>query len=358
MVTTTDQSVGANSSVFLQNAWYVAARSDSVQRELTAIRLLSTNLVFYRTQGGTPVALEDACPHRKLPLSKGRLRGDNVECGYHGLTFDTSGACVKAPTQERIPPTACVRHYPTIDRYGLLWVWMGDIGSADETKLLAIDHYDDPAWHITSGASMVCQCNYLYLADNLLDPSHVAWVHQTSFAADGTEDAPLEMQEHDDGLVVARWIYDCEPPPFYQPLLKFSGKCDRLQHYEVRFPSVAVNMSVYCPAGTGGPEWQRTEQTYEMTSYNLLTPIDQNSTRYFWMQQRNTDPDDENVTKQIAEGARTAFLEDKEILEAVHIGIAGQSGRHINLAIDAGAIRFRHLLQQRIERERQSASDS
>jgi hypothetical protein len=171
----------------------------------------------------------------------------------------------------------------------------------------------------------------------------------------GTEDTPLEMQELEDGLVVARWIYDCEPPPFYQPLLKFSGRCDRLQHYEVRFPSIAINKSVYCPVGSGGPEWQRTEQTYEMTSYNLLTPIDQNSTRYFWLQQRNTDPDDEQVTNQIVEGAKLAFLEDKEILEAVHGGIEEQSSRPINLAIDAGAIRFRNLLQQRIERECQSA---
>ena len=91
---------------FLKNAWYVAALSPAIGRTLTAMRILGEAIVVYRTQDGTPAALEDACPHRKLPLSMGRIKGDAVECGYHGLTFDCSGQCVDAATQERIPPFA------------------------------------------------------------------------------------------------------------------------------------------------------------------------------------------------------------------------------------------------------------
>jgi phenylpropionate dioxygenase-like ring-hydroxylating dioxygenase large terminal subunit len=280
----------------------------------------------------------------------GRLIDDHVECGYHGLCFDASGQCIKAPTQDRIPPTAVVKSYSAIDRYGLLWVWMSE-AEADESLLLTIDNVEDPTWHITGGDFLDCQCNYLYLADNLLDPSHVAWVHQTSFAALGTEDTPLEMQESAEGLIVSRWIYDCDAPPFYQPLLNFSGKCDRLQHYEVRFPSIAINKSVYYPAGEGGPDCTHNKDYYEMISYNFLTPIDENNTRYFWLQQRNTDPNDEAITKSISEGAKQAFFEDKEILEAVHQGIAVSNTRPINLALDAAALRFRSLLQQRIKAE-------
>jgi len=192
--------------------------------------------------------------------------------------------------------------------------------------------------------------------DNLLDPSHVAWVHRTSFAAAGTPDTPLEMEEFEDGLVVSRWIYDCAAPPFYQPLIKFDGSCDRMQHYEVRLPSVAINKGIYSPAGCGGPEWVQDGQSYEMISYNFLTPIDENSTRYFWLQQRNTDPDDDAITQQIASGAREAFVEDKVILEAVHSGIATESSRHINLGLDAAANRFRALLKDKIAAEHQPAS--
>ena len=347
---TIEQSVDENSKVFLKNAWYVAALSDSIGRELTPLKLLGNNVVIYRSNDGQPVVLEDACPHRKLPLSMGRLVDDHIECGYHGLCFDASGNCIKAPTQDRIPPTAIVKSYPTIDKYGLLWVWMGEV-VADESKLIFIENFDNPAWHITNGDSLHCQCNYLYLADNLLDPSHVAWVHKDSFASKGTEDTPLEIQESEDGLIVSRWIYNCDAPPFYQPLLKFSGKCDRLQHYEVRFPSIAINKSVYCPVGSGGPDWKPNEKCYEMISYNFLTPLDDNNTLYFWLQQRNTDPLDETITHSISEGAKQAFMEDKTILEAVHLGIVNTNSRTINLALDAGALRFRTLLQQLIEAE-------
>lgn len=351
MATTTSQRVGANSSAFLRNAWYVAAISDTIGQALTPIRLLGTSLVLYRTASGEPAALEDACPHRKLPLSMGRLVDDCIECGYHGLTFNPQGQCMAAPTQERIPSSAVVRSFPAKDRYGLLWIWMGDADLADESAILTIDTYDDPAWHTTGGDSLTVHCNYLYLTDNLLDPSHVAWVHRSSFAGQGTADVPLQMDESDEGLVVYRWICDSEPPPFYKPLLKFSGNCDRLQHYEVRFPSIAINKGVYCPAGRGGPDWAPDDESYEMISFNFLTPVDENTTMYFWLQHRNTDIDDDALTKEIAAGAKSAFEEDKVVLEAVHRGIAASTTRPINLGLDAAAARFRSLLEDRIARE-------
>ena len=82
--------------MYLRNAWYVAAWDHEVGRSLTPTTILGEGVVLYRREDGVPVALEDACPHRKLPLSMGRLKGDEVECGYHGLTFDCSGACPRA----------------------------------------------------------------------------------------------------------------------------------------------------------------------------------------------------------------------------------------------------------------------
>ena len=276
--------------MYLRNTWYVAALSGEIDRGLKPLRILGENIVFYRTRSGKPVALEDACPHRKLPLSKGFLKEDEVECGYHGLTFNCAGKCVAAPTQEIIPPTAVVHSYPVTDKWGLVWIWMGNPELAEEADILDIENFDNPEWKITAGDALTCECHYLYLTDNLLDPSHVAWVHRTSFAAPGTDKAPLETKEIDDGLIVSRWIQDCEPPPFYASLVKFKGNCDRLQHYEVRYPSIAINKSVFSPAGEGGPEKPLTDRSYVMISYNFLTPVDENVTRYHWLQQRNTDP--------------------------------------------------------------------
>lgn len=340
--------------MFLRNSWYVVAVSGEIDRDLKSLKILGENIVFYRTEGGQPVGLEDACPHRKLPLSKGYLKGDTVECGYHGLTFSCSGACVDAATQERIPTGAKVRSYPVADKWGLVWIWMGAPEMADVDSIIEIENFDNAQWRITGGDALTCACNYLYLTDNLLDPSHVGWVHRTSFAADGTDNTPLATTIIEDGFVVSRWVLDRQPPPFYAPLVKFEGNADRLQHYEVRFPSIAINKSVFSPAGTGGADKPYQDDTYVMISYNFMTPIDENNTRYHWLQHRNTDPDNEEVTASIAAGARMAFGEDKEILEAVHKGMQDKQTPNINLALDSASVRFRRELDKMIDAEKES----
>jgi len=231
---------------------------------------------------------------------------------------------------------------------------MGDPARADASKIIAIESFDDPSWGHAIGGAMDCACNYLYLADNLLDPSHVAFVHPTSFAAPGTEETALHTDVKDDGVIVWRWILDREVPPYYAQLVKFEGRCDRLQHYEVRYPAVAINKSVFTPAGTGGPDKPLHPKAYVMISYHFLTPIDENATRYRWLQHRNTDPRNAKITAQITAGARAAFEEDRLVLEAVHRGMANKATPHINLALDAGSLRFRRELQALIDREQSS----
>ena len=102
----------------LRNAWYVAAWDRDLGHVPLSIKTLDEAIVLYRQADGTPAALEDACPHRKLPLSRGRIQGDWLECGYHGLTFDALGPeGVAAPwASDRIPRGARVRAYPVISR--------------------------------------------------------------------------------------------------------------------------------------------------------------------------------------------------------------------------------------------------
>ncbi|WP_226781490.1 aromatic ring-hydroxylating dioxygenase subunit alpha [Oceaniglobus trochenteri] len=335
--------------MFLRNCWYVAGWSKDFDRSLKAETLLGEKIVFYRRADGTPVALEDACPHRKLPLSQGNLRGDTVECGYHGLTFDCTGACVAAPTQpDAIPRRAVVHAYPVVDRYRLTWIWMGDPALADPALIFPIENYDNPAWGSSDGGVLDIDCNYLWVCDNLLDPSHVAWVHVTSFAGAGTDDEPLEVARTDRGVIVSRWIYGKPPSPYYAGLVRFDGPCDRLQHYEMFLPGIALNKSVYTPAGTGGPDAPPTPETYVNISYNFMTPIDGDRTRYFWFQHRNTDPQDREISDKMNAGARMAFEEDRTVLEAVHRGMKTPRTPAIDLGLDAGAKLFRQMLSRAI----------
>ncbi|NCO21471.1 MAG: aromatic ring-hydroxylating dioxygenase subunit alpha [Rhodobacterales bacterium] len=338
--------------MFIRNAWYVAGWSDDFDRSLRAETLLGDRIVLYRRADGSPVALENACPHRKLPLSQGRLIGDTVECGYHGLTFDGTGACVAAPTQpDAIPRRAVVQSYPVADRYRLLWIWMGNPDLANPDDIFPIVNFDDPTWGYTDGGVLDIDCHYLWVCDNLLDPSHVAWVHVTSFAGAGTDNAPLTLTRSDTGVTVARWIYGAPPSPYYAGLVRFEGLCDRLQHYEMQLPGIALNKSVYTPAGTGGPEAPAVPETYVNISYNFMTPLDENRTRYFWFQHRNTDPTDRAISEKMNAGARMAFEEDRAVLEEVHKGMKTPRTPAIDLGLDAGAKAFRVMVDRAIKAE-------
>ena len=338
--------------MYLKNCWYVAGWSKDYGRELKAEKYLGENVVIYRKQDGTPVALEDACPHRKLPLSKGALSEDSIICGYHGLTFNDKGQCSDSPTQRGMMPSrAVVKSYPIVDKYRLLWIWMGNPELSDPDTIFPIDNFESPTWGYTDGGVMDIKCNYLWVCDNLLDPSHVAWVHVTSFAGAGTDDEPLEIKKTDRGVIVSRWIHGNPPSPYYADLVKFDGNCDRLQHYEMCIPAVALNKSIYTPEGTGGQGKAYIDKTYINISYNFMTPLDQDNTRYFWFQHRNTDPQDKDISAKMNDGALMAFLEDKGILEDVHLGMKNPSTPNIDLGLDAGAKLFRKFLGRKIEEE-------
>ncbi len=337
--------------MFLKNAWYVVAWSSEITHELRQIRVLGKKICVYRTRAGEVVALEDACPHRKLPLSKGRMKGDDVECGYHGLTFDCVGQCVSAPGKGRIPSSAKVHSYPVHEKYELVWIWMGNPAMAEPSEIFEIEHYDDPDWGINRGAAMEIRCNYLYMTDNLLDPTHVAWVHQSSFAQDATKDTPLSVTKKDNGIVVHRWMMDVEPAPFYKKVVEFEGNCDRLQHYEVHYPSHALIKAVFTPAGTGGPDGPLHARTFIMDSYNFMTPTSETETRYYWFQLRNIRPDDAELSRMMSEDVRHAFEEDLAVLEEVQIGMDEKESPHIDLSIDGGQLRFRRQLEAMIAEE-------
>ena len=106
--------------MFLRNCWYAAAWDDEVTETPLARTILGEPVVLYRTAEGRPAALADRCCHRALPLSMGRLVGETLQCGYHGLRFDTEGRCVAVPGQTTIPPGARVRAFPLAERHG--WV--------------------------------------------------------------------------------------------------------------------------------------------------------------------------------------------------------------------------------------------
>jgi vanillate O-demethylase monooxygenase subunit len=198
---------------------------------------------------------------------------------------------------------------------------------------------------------MTVHCNYLYMTDNLLDPSHVAWVHPDSFGNEACETTPVEVHGNECGIIASRWMRAVEVAPLYVPFTRFEGRCDRLQHYEVRFPSHALIKAVFVPAGAGDARAERHECAFVMDSYNFLTPVDAETTRYYWFQLRNVSPRDAEVSRLMAESVRVAFEEDRAILNAVQKSFEETRTPHIDIAIDSAPLRFRRRLRQMIAAE-------
>lgn len=116
---TTERGKGGAMS-FVRNAWYVAGFSRDFAEGLTPVTICDQRMVMFRASDGHVAALEDRCPHRLLPLSRGRRIGDTIQCGYHGMTFDSAGKCVRVPGQDNLPSSAYVDAFPVREAHGLV----------------------------------------------------------------------------------------------------------------------------------------------------------------------------------------------------------------------------------------------
>ena len=234
--------------MYLRNAWYVAAWDSEIGREPLGRILLGEPVVFYRGIDGKPVGLADRCCHRGLPLSLGRVEGDRIRCGYHGLAFDANGACVEVPGQPRIPPGATVRTYPLVERWRLLWIWMGDPARADASSIPNWWFMNHPDWKLVPGNGakpLPTKCNYEMVVDNLMDLSHLTFVHTSTIGNDEILRFPVRTEREADRVRMTRLMPDVAPPPFYKMAGNFKGNVDRWQIVEGILPC-AVDVDVGC----------------------------------------------------------------------------------------------------------------
>ncbi len=336
---------------YVRNAWYPAAWSRDIARELTSRRILEQQVVLYRTTTGSVAALEDVCPHRLTPLSMGRLKGDSIECGYHGMTFDCRGECVRIPGQAIIPRNAKVRSYPAVENMGLAWIWMGDPALAEASQVYDLPQFHDASWSAVEGDALRIDGHYLSLADNLCDPAHVSFVHLSTLGNTEGEDVPVHNERTaNNKLVTWRWIMDSPAIPLFQKFGRFAGNVDRWHYYHYTAPSIAVIDFGSAPTGTGAPEGGR-NNCIQIFACHFITPVDADTCIDHWLFVKNF-ATDETTSRAMVEQFRIAFNEDKTILEAIHRKEKEpRTRRPIRLAIDAAPVRMRRMVENMIEAE-------
>ena len=151
---------------FIFNEWYAAAFADELGRALFKRTLLGKRVVFYRTQDGRPVAMDDRCPHRSYPLSAGALDGDTIVCGYHGFRYDEWGNCIQVPSLVNCPKGIGVRTYPVLERGPIIWIWMGDPAIADPNQCIDLPWMTSDEWARAKGYFHLMS-SYVYINENL-----------------------------------------------------------------------------------------------------------------------------------------------------------------------------------------------
>ncbi len=335
---------------FPLNAWYAATWDAELRHELLPRTIAGVKMVFYRTENGDAVALQDACWHRLVPLSMGKLIGDNVQCAYHGIRFNSQGRCVFMPSQETINPSAAVRSFPVVERHRFVWVWPGDPALADPALVPDLHWNSDPAW-AGDGKTIHAACDYRLIVDNLMDLTHETFIHSSSIGNDAVAEAPFDVTHGDRTTTVTRWMIDIEPPPFWRKQLGKPGNVDRWQIIQFQAPcTVAIDVGV-APTGTGAPQGDRS-QGVSMVVVNTITPATEKTCHYFWGNMRDYRINEQRVTTEIRDAITRVFGEDERIVEAQQRAI-DENPDHVfyNLNIDAGAMWARRQIDAMVKAE-------
>ncbi|MDF2638481.1 MAG: putative iron-sulfur protein [Novosphingobium lindaniclasticum] len=331
-----------------KNGWYVAAFCHEIGNPLLSRWILNQPVVLYRKGDGTAVAVEGRCPHRHFPLGESLRVGDAIQCGYHGITFGADGKCTFVPSQSTVPGVYAIKTYPVVERGLWAWIWPGDPEKADEGLIPTLDEigYNLPGMIPEAFYSMNVQGRYQLLNDNLLDLSHLGYLHQTSIGT-GDDTATPEVRDLSSRrLSSRRYMYDTPQPPLHHDRSDYDGLVDRVSGMDFYFPGFH--------AGVGEHKFPRNHhRAGELISasriWHAVTPSTHKSCNYFFAMSA---PSREDLDH--AKGALISVLdEDKFATEEIEKIITSLDvvPPELMLKSDATAVQGRRILQAMMDAE-------
>lgn len=335
--------------------WWVCAYSGEVGRQLLQRTILGQPVVLYRTEAGEPVALAGLCPHRLYPLVKGRLEGDAIQCGYHGFTYDPTGRCVRIPSQERVPANFAARRYPLIERAGIIWIWTGKEALSNPAQLPELESMGlgAPGWAVEQHPVVAIKARYQLLIDNLLDLSHISFIHSTSIPGGGAVvHLPCEISETQRSLLVARIGRAIPSNPHYRFLFpSYEGAVDQRFDTELFGPHLIRTGG---PIYASNPEARGEPQLLGVTNFlHGITPESPTSVHYFVMTARNFRIDDAAIGNVNLKMGAMIQPEDIAVIESIECNVEqfASTRREYSVAADDGAVRARRRLAAQIRAE-------
>ena len=340
--------------MFIKNAWYVAAWADDLTTKPIARRICDIPLVLYRSATGEAAALLDRCCHRAAPLSLGRVTDVGLECGYHGMVFDTKGVCVSIPGQPRIPASAVVQSYKVVERDSLIWIWMGNPQAADPALIVDYPFHNDHAKWPFKHETMPIKANYTLMVDNLMDLTHLGFVHVTTIGGNPSVhvEAKMTTERTPNGLKFTRWILDADVPPTIAAAVHFAGKADRWQEFEFIAPGVIKHFAGAIDANTGAYDQGKREGGFAVRIFHGITPETETSCFYFWSIANGYRQNDPSTTEEAHRSAKVAFSEDKVVIEQQQQRLTelGEKGL-VDIRSDGARISMRRTIEGLLQKE-------
>ncbi len=335
----------------LKNYWYAVEFGHVVGDTPHHVQLMGQQLVLWRDASGAVQAQSDICIHRGGSLAGGKVRNGCIECPYHGWQFDSSGHCTKIPANREglpIPKKARIDTYPCVERYGYVFVFLGDLPESERPPMPRIDVLDEVAIAQTEGFRAITgefawKANYERVLENGVDIAHAPFVHAGSF---GNPDSPM-VEDYDVeeilhgqvpiGNVCTVHLDPPEPSGIWKMISKKNAERPPIKtRTGIYFPNVTM-LEVNLPLGT-------------MRIFTAVVPIDATHSVSKWTMMRSfftgkwADKDSRRRTDKI-------FLEDQPTVEGqrpelVPVDLSAE----LHVKSDANQVAYRRWRQAGLDR--------
>lgn len=333
---------------FPRNHWYVAAFGFEVTREPLHRMLFGDPVVLYRTEAGEPVALFDRCPHRGMRLSNGgKLVGDAIQCNYHGIQFAANGRACLIPSGGAPTSAMAVHRYPLVEIGGWIWAWAGDPALADVSRIP--DHEEigltRPGYYAYYGARLEAHSNYLYSIENLVDATHITFLHHGLIDDGNVASHPVRVEQKDARVSVIREFENEIITPMLAATFRLTTeRADRTLELTSYAPNMCIVRNEVVEAG--GDQAARRDNRLVFG----ITPAGPKSTHQFVAVANNF----ENTNERLFEDLRFLLMEDvvaMDDIQKLFDELDPDRVPEVAVRSDEGSIRTRRIIAAQIAEE-------
>lgn len=337
----------------LHSHWYMAGYADEFDEGLHERMFLDRSVVIYRTGEGELVALQNRCAHRSFPLAHGTREDDGIRCRYHGAKYNADGRLVEIPSMAACPRVQLHR-YPIRVVGPLAWIWMGEPGQEGP---LPDTSWLGEGWRFVTGSYRL-QGNWLLMAENLMDLTHIPFLHATTFKFPrGFAEAGIKMQIGTDSLS----YYRDNPPNYHRAGFLRPETSDRIEQAGFHARSTVVFAS---PALTYGGATIRVDDPaiagqpdFRWQVVHFMTPVSPTETHYWYFHSRNYALDDDALNETIRTLVVNGFQQDKFAIEHVQrlFDTDRSAYREVHFKSDGPAVAMRRIVAAMARREQEAA---